>query len=365
MKLIHCADIHLDSTLGTPYTSEQAKQRKLELIDTFRRMIKEGADEGVSGIIIAGDLFDNTKPGKRVLEAVKGEIENHKDIDFYYLKGNHEKDAFLDSFEQIPDNLRVFDDHWTSFRKGRVLISGMVLGKEEPDVSLQLNKEDINIITLHGQVGEYSSRDKAESISIAKLRGKNIDYLALGHIHEHTGGIIDARGKYEYAGCLEGRSFDECGAHGYILLDIDEENGKISSIFREIAKRSVYQIPVDISDLTTNYEMETKIRKSLSDYQDNEDDILRVILEGSLQAEVVPDVEYLKHSFENDYYIFRIKNNTGITIDYDKYDEKSLTGQFVALVKADSSMDETKKSEVIRYGLAALTGCLKKEEGIR
>lgn len=365
MKLIHCADIHLDSALGTPYTSEQGKQRKLELLDTFRKMIKEGAEEGVHGIIIAGDLFDSTKPGKRVLDIVKGEISGHEEITFYYLKGNHEKDAFLDSFETMPDNLKVFGDHFTKFRVGKVVISGMVLGTENPYVSMQFNKEDINIVTLHGQIGEYASKDKVESISISNLRGKNIDYLALGHIHEHIGGNIDARGRYEYAGCLEGRSFDECGPHGYVLLEIDEENGTVNSSFREIAKRRVYQIPVDVSDLSTDYEMEEKIREALAPFEENETDIIRIVLEGSLPAEVVPNVEFLKHSFEDSFYIFRVKNSTGIYVDYDKYDEKSLTGQFVALVKADPSIDENKKSEVIRYGIAALTGTLKKEGGIQ
>ena len=55
-----------------------------------------------------------------------------------------------------------------------------------------------------------------------RLKEKNIDYLALGHIHEYSQGQIDLRGKYAYSGCLEGRGFDELGEKGFILIDVSD-----------------------------------------------------------------------------------------------------------------------------------------------
>ena len=53
------------------------------------------------------------------------------------------------------------------------------------------------------------------------LKNKNIDYLALGHIHGYKEAPLDGRGKYCYPGCLEGRGFDECGKKGFVLLNIE------------------------------------------------------------------------------------------------------------------------------------------------
>ena len=91
--------------------------------------------------------------------------------------------------------------------------------------------DQCNIVVLHGQESEYSARDKAEIIHLTALKNKGIDYLALGHTHSYKKERLDARGVYCYPGCLEGRGFDECGEHGFVMLDIDELTGTIDSTF--------------------------------------------------------------------------------------------------------------------------------------
>lgn len=58
MKIIHCADLHLDSNMTSNLSREQAKQRKAELLATFERMIAYAKDNFVKAVIIAGDLYD-------------------------------------------------------------------------------------------------------------------------------------------------------------------------------------------------------------------------------------------------------------------------------------------------------------------
>lgn len=54
MKIIHCADLHLDSNMTSNLSREQAKQRKAELLATFERMIAYAKDNSVKAVIIAG-----------------------------------------------------------------------------------------------------------------------------------------------------------------------------------------------------------------------------------------------------------------------------------------------------------------------
>ena len=42
MKIIHCADIHLDSKMSANLTKEKARERKTELLTTFRIWLPTG-----------------------------------------------------------------------------------------------------------------------------------------------------------------------------------------------------------------------------------------------------------------------------------------------------------------------------------
>ena len=74
MKLIHCADIHLDSRMETHMTSEQASMRNTEIIRSFVRMTEFAKENDVRVIIIAGDLFDGDRIKSRTVDEVLGAI---------------------------------------------------------------------------------------------------------------------------------------------------------------------------------------------------------------------------------------------------------------------------------------------------
>ena len=172
MKIIHCADLHLDSKMNAHLSKEQAKERKGELLQTFSHMIDIAAAEGVKAILIAGDMFDTRNISATARNHVIKAIEDNSDILFYYLKGNHDSDNFLSSMESIPDNLKLFSDSWTSYELGNVVISGLELCGENSlsaYSSLVLNEAKINIVMLHGQESESDSKDKAEIINIKGL----------------------------------------------------------------------------------------------------------------------------------------------------------------------------------------------------
>ena len=87
MKIIHCADLHLDSKMTSNLSKEQAKERKMEILRTYSRMIEYAKNNDVKAIIIAGDLFDTRNVSATARNLVKDSITSNPDIDFYYLKG--------------------------------------------------------------------------------------------------------------------------------------------------------------------------------------------------------------------------------------------------------------------------------------
>ena len=192
MKIIHCADLHLD-------------------------------------LIIAGDLFDTAKSFQRtVKKQVLHLILSHPEITFLYLKGNHDSESFFEEQEKLPENLKFFSsDRWISYDFGKLCITGRELPSSVPESvynELVLDSSRINIVVLHGEIVKSTGKADAPFINLSKLKNKFIDYIALGHIHSYSCERLDKRGVYCYSGCLEGRGFDETGSKGYVLIDVNEEN---------------------------------------------------------------------------------------------------------------------------------------------
>lgn len=360
MKIIHCSDLHLDSKMEANLNKEKSRERKNEILITFERMINYAKENDVKIIIIAGDLFDKKTISAKAKNVVKTAIVSNPEIDFIYLKGNHDEAGFIDEDEEIPSNLKTFNDNWTTYKYRELTISGIEFGdinkeKDNYDIynSLLLEKNKINIVVMHGQESESNVKDKTEIINLKELKNKNIDYLALGHIHSFKQGKLDKRGIYCYSGCLEGRGFDECGEKGFVLLDIEEN--KIKSEFIPFASRKLYEIHVDITDATENNEIEQRIIKKIKSIP--ETSLVKLVLDGEVEIGKERDIEYLTKKFESIFYYLKIEDKPKIKIDYMKYkNDISLKGEFIRTVIEQENLTEEEKSKIISTGIKALSG---------
>ena len=363
MKIIHCADLHLDSKMTANLDRKKAKERKIELLNTFGNMVAYASENDVKAIIIAGDMFDKKAVSKTASNTVYQTIVDNPDIDFYYLKGNHDEDSFFLNLDSIPDNLKTFEDSWKTYRvgqNGNIVITGVELSDSNKDRiynELVLNNDDFNIVTLHGQESFSRSKDKAEVIQLKSLRNKGIDYLALGHVHSYKEAELDKRGVYCYCGCLEGRGFDECGEHGFVLLDIDESKRTFTREFVPIAKRRLYTVDVDISGLNNSSEIIDRVKSILSSKNYASESLLKIVLCGEVDAFCEKDIDYILKQFEDKYYFVKIYDETKLRVTYEDFLlDESLKGEFVRLVLAKEEFSEEEKAEIIKYGVEILSG---------
>lgn len=349
MRMIHCADLHLDSSMESNFDGEMARERNLEVLFSFKRMITYAKTNEVKLIMISGDLFDEERVSFHTLESLKELINEAGEIEFLYLRGNH--DVKADYFSGC-ENVKCFSDEWRSYPYGNVCISGIEMNDrnfESMYESLELNQNDINIVMLHGQIATQSGYDL---INLKKLQNKNIDYLALGHLHSFRCEKLDVRGRYCYSGCLEGRGFDECGEKGFVLLD--ENQGVLESSFIPFSKRTLHEISVDISGLFTLNEILDRVRKELSDI--NKNDLVKLVLTGTYYPETNKDLSYISRELNEEFYFVKIKDASRLFIDINEYQyDKSLKGEFIRMVMSSDKNDEDKE-RIISYGLAALRG---------
>ena len=355
MKLLHCADIHLDSVMESNLSPERAKERKRELLGGFASMVQYGAEHDVRGVLIAGDLFDGASCAKRTRTYVLDLIAGHPQMEFYYLSGNHDEGevGFTDPKSPLPENLHVFSDAWQEYRLENVSIWGCVdpSGKETYD-ALTPDPERVNIAVLHGQVYESDTRFDG-GVNLRALAGRGLDYVALGHIHSYRIDKLDARGTYCYAGCPEGRGFDECGNKGFVMLDVAED-GKISSQFVSLAKRKCHTFEVDVSACESLLALEQTVLGACA--AASEQDLVKVVLVGAVSPETCHDAAFVAQKLSDRFYFAKVYDRTKLSIRAEDYrNDVSLKGEFVRLVLA-SDLPEQVKMAVIGKGIRALGG---------
>lgn len=352
MKLIHCADLHLDSSLGTHMSAEQAAKRNAEILKTFRRMTEYAKENDVRVVLIAGDFFDGTRVSGRTIDSCLDAMERSENIDFLVLSGNHDDVRTAFQGKTMPENVKIFSDHWQTYSYDNLEILGIEETEENAEGlydSLPEKKEAFRIVMLHGQIGSSCGVDQ---VNLNRLKGRGIDYLALGHIHAYACERLDEKGIYCYPGCLEGRGFDECGEKGFVLLNVDEDG--ISSSFVPYAARRLHRIPVDVSGLESNAAAEIALREAAREVPS--EDMVEFLLEGRVSAESRISAKYLERFFEDDFFFVKVKDESKLAFAEEDYsNDISLKGEFIRHVLA-ADLTEEKKARMIRIGLEALRG---------
>ncbi len=351
MRIIHTSDIHLDSPLTSRLPQDKVRERRRELLSGFGRLVEEAKALGVEAIIIAGDLFDNSRVSRRALDTALGIIQDAREITFFYLQGNHEGDALIASARVMPENLKIFGDDWTYYDIGDVTVAGRNVIQENMFDSLSLSKERKNILVLHGELRDRSCAP--DIIGIKEAAGKNIDYLALGHYHSYSAEAIDDRGAAVYSGTPEGRGFDEVGDKGYSLLSTSSD--RVLHSFRPFARRRLHIVPLELDGAVRTVEIGERAERALRSIPSS--DIVRLELTGRYFPTLWKDTDSLIREYSGRFYYFEVKDSSRIAINPDDYrHDMSLKGEFIRTVSRDSSLDEAAKEKIIACGINALMG---------
>ena len=359
MKIIHCADLHLGSKIRAKLPEEKAEIRRKEVRQAFDGMLRYARDNGVEAVLVCGDAFDSDRPSLRDRRFFYESVAKYAEITFFYLRGNHDGTETGD-LSDAPVNLKTFNGSWRSFPLGDCMVTGAELNEknaEELYRSLNLPAEKTNIVLLHGDIGG--------EIDLTRLKNKNIDYLALGHIHTYACGKLDERGTYAYSGCLEGRGYDECGKKGFVEVEVQTRDTtghgitgqvadtKISHRFVPSSLREITEYRVDVSLAKSDREAASWAERAVTSPKK---DLIRVYLTG----EVSFDRKYLTKTVEEtlekrQYFFVSVKDETREKCDFSLYEkENSVKGEYVRTVLSREDLSAEEKDAVIRLGISAL-----------
>ncbi len=352
MKLIHCSDIHLDSPMESNLTATQAKERNSEICRSFARMTDYAKANSIPVILLCGDLFDTSRVSATTEQFILDTVAAAPTIQFLYLKGNHDEANTAFSGRALPENLVTFGEDWSYHHFGDVTVAGIELTDSNCRTlygTLQLDADRRNIVMLHGQTSGHSGE---ELVSLSDLRGKHIDYLALGHIHSYQCDKLDSRGTWCYCGCMEGRGYDECGEKGFVVVETDDHG--ISHSFHPFASRTLHDIPVDITGLTTAPQLLSALNQAAAGISSA--DLVKFTLTGSYTPDTHKDLPFLSTMLKDRFYAMKIKDISRLQLDAASYENDiSLKGEFIRMVLA-ADLPHEDKDRIICAGLEALRG---------
>ena len=355
MRILHAADLHLDSAFAG-LAEEKAALLRQESRDILRRMVDWANDHAVDVMLLSGDLFDSDRMYSQTARTLAQALARFRGR-IFLSPGNHDFYAPGSGYDAVdwPGNVHIF----TSRRPQTVLLRSLnasVTGAAftsaeewEPFDGASFSGGDapIRLGVLHGEVTRGESKYRA--IPPAEIEKTNLTYLALGHVHRCAGVQRAGNTAYAYPGCLPGRGFDETGDKGFLYGEITPE--KVELEFIPFAPRRYQSVTADITDR----DPADAVRQALD--PDCGQDICRVLLTGSRRENF--SLSALTSELSGLCAALELTDETYPEEDvWARCGEDSLRGLFLQNLRARyDGADEDEKRQLLqaaRFGLAAL-----------
>ena len=239
-KIIHAADIHLDSPLQklSQYEGAPAEQIRRASRNALTKLVDLAIEESVDLLVIAGDLYDGDWPDQNTGLFFVRQAARLIDagIPLVVIRGNHDAANLMTKNLPLPNNpdgsevmlsaqqvdCRIFESigvavHGKSFLN-RVEMQNLAQLYPPPNGGL------FNLGLLHTSLGGFEGHDPYSPCTPAELADKHYDYWALGHIHQRGRHEVEGSAPVVFSGNLQGRHVRECGAKGCYLIRVDDRN---------------------------------------------------------------------------------------------------------------------------------------------
>jgi exonuclease SbcD len=224
-----------------------------------------------------------------------------------------------------------------------------------------LSNDLFNIVLSHASdVSRIpAGKSKHGPFTIDEIAGKNVRYCALGHYHQQhrlPNPIDDAQ--VWYSGIPEGRGWDEAGACGYLLGEI--ENGCVRVESQFCSQYDLNTLIVNCDAFSTREQILDAILEQRG-VLFNSKTILRVQLVGALDPRLELSLPELEERLAEEALYIRWDDQTHSALDFESIaQEKTLRGRFIRILNeriAAAQEGERVGLERARlYGVQALSG---------
>ena len=365
LKLLHTADLHMDSPFEA-LSSGKAAARRAELRELPGKIARLAVEEKVDIILLCGDILDSEyfyrETGEELFRALR-----NLSAAVFIAPGNHDYYSEKSPYAgvKLPRNVYVFKEphiEYFDFSEYGFRVFGAAFTDKSSKPLLEGFKVDkldgvVDIMCLHGDLVSGSARagvSKYNPVTPEQIALSGVDYLALGHIHKASGLKRAGRTWYSYPGCPEGRGFDETGEKTVNIVELQSTGDTVECSIKavDLSERRYETLKVDVSDKDPLLAVQMLLP----------DDTIRDIYKIELTGETDTPVETgrLLNNLSQYFYELVITDSTRLRHDiWEATGDDTLRGLFLskmrALYDAAGSDDARHKAEqAVRWGLAAL-----------
>ncbi len=352
IKIIHAADLHLDSAFAA-LTPQQARERRAHQRQLVRDLVELGNEEQVDLILLAGDLFDGENAYYETAEALSDAFSKSR-ARIFIAPGNHDPYSADSPYRSVrfSENVHLFRAQ-TIERVPLPQLGCVVYGAGfvTPACATPLlahfcaHDDALSLMVLHGEVGNPAST--YNPISEQQIGASGLDYLALGHVHSASGLLRAGETVYAYPGTPEGRGFDEIGEKGILIGTVAP--GAIDLKFRKISPYSYTERIINIEESN----LDSILQQIPADCTH---EVCRMILQGACAA---PDLAAWEQALSGRFYSLRLIDRSHAPRDiWAAVEEESVKGMFLRRLRAmmETADEETRHvlARAAAYGVAAL-----------
>ncbi len=360
MRIIHGADFHLDSPFDG-LSPQQAVQRRAEQRQLLERLAALAEDVQAQAVLLSGDLLDGERVYAETAEALISALGRiHAPV--FIAPGNHDPFTPNSPYARFtwPDHVTIFSSgHFQSVELPdcNAVVHGAAFTAPRQEESLLHGFSApadgrLHLMALHGQVdgsqeGGYNPIDEDE------IAASNLDYLALGHVHQYSGLCRSGSVPWAYCGCPEGRGFDELGPKGVLYIQVEKGCSPQVEFVPLCARQyRILRLPVTPEDSADSIAAQIQAQSA-------REDLVRVILTGESGDKPI-NLSEIENKCRPLFYSLSLRDETSVSRGlWERLEEDNLTGLFLRglQTKLSAAVDEEETDLVqmaARFGLAAL-----------
>ncbi len=360
LKIVHAADLHLDSAFGA-LGPEKARERRREGRYLVERLTELAKRREADLLLLAGDLFDGRHVYPETLETM-AEAFAGLPARVFIAPGNHDPYEPGGPYARTvwPENVHIFKSGAIEAVElpelNAVVYGSAFTAAERTDAPLAgfsaPRDGRVHIMLLHGEVTGADS--VYAPVRKEEIAASGLSYLALGHIHLGSGVQKSGETCWAYPGCPEGRGFDETGEKGVLAGTVGAVRTELE--FCPLGRRKYEILAVDITGAADPAET---VRQALP--ASAAMDVVRVRLVGERPERGV-DLPRLQEKLEGLCYALELRDETHVREDlWESAGEDSLRGLFLRRMKekweaAETDGEKCLVEDALRLGMAALSG---------
>ena len=378
LKLLHCADAHLDTPLSLPDLAK-ADVRRAELRGAFASLTLYARKNGVRLVLFSGDLFNNAFLTRDTLQLLQKEFAAAPDCHFVIAPGSHDCYSQDSVYARVrfPKNVHVFRSEALScFRLDDIGVDVWGFANTESSVNRFCplegfrvqDKSRLNLLCGYAHLTDEaafaaggSENDTIPCVTKEQLARAGFDYAALGYEHNSTGIRRIGKTFFGYAGCLEGRSFDEPGYKGAFFGTLSEkEDGTPDFAVRRLrfSRRHYETASADVTGCRTPAAAAARILEQMKDALPDKDTALHLTLTGTVSAELLLTRETLQ-PYLPPVFLLEVCDGTERENDLDRLEsDPTLRGAYYRELKPllESSSENERETAILalRLGLQAM-----------